>query len=67
MNTEILKELGSAEVLPEKDLNPESLLKMIQLMFGRINFYEGNAQKAKKLFPLDARQKMVREIKAILR
>lgn len=65
-NAEILKKLGSAEILPQRDLNPESLLKMIKLMMRNIKDYERSAQKFRGNFPLDARDKMVEEIKTLL-
>jgi UDP-N-acetylglucosamine--N-acetylmuramyl-(pentapeptide) pyrophosphoryl-undecaprenol N-acetylglucosamine transferase len=65
-NAEILVNAGSSELLLQKDLTPDSLIEKIELIFGNINTYRERAEDARHLFPLDAKEKMVRIIKEIL-
>lgn len=57
-NALMLKRVGLGEVLPQKKLTSERLLKSILKMFENISSYRKNAKKAKKLIVLDAGKKI---------
>jgi len=58
----MVKEMGLAEILPQDDLNPETLFGKIEMMMEKIKNYQQkpnlvNRQAAKKI--VDALEKMV--------
>lgn len=61
-NAQMVKKMGLAEILPQDDLNPETLFKEIEMMMRKIKSYQQkpnlvNRQAAKKI--VDALEKMV--------
>ncbi len=61
-NAQMVKEMGLAEILPQDDLNPETLFGKIEMMMEKIKNYQQkpnlvNRQAAKKI--VDALEKMV--------
>jgi UDP-N-acetylglucosamine--N-acetylmuramyl-(pentapeptide) pyrophosphoryl-undecaprenol N-acetylglucosamine transferase len=65
-NARVLKKIGLAEILPQKDLSGESLLAMVVAMLGDIKRYQKDAARAAKLMKLNGAQKMIEEIEKIL-
>ena len=57
-NAQMLKEIGSAEILPQKNLSPQSLCQLIEQMMANLDRYKKNAHRAQKLVKLDAAQKI---------
>lgn len=58
-NAQILKNLGSAKILPQKKLTGESLYQCIESLIQNIERYKKNAEKGKGLIRLDAAEKIV--------
>jgi len=58
-NARMLEKVGIAEVLLQKDLSPENLLKLVKKMLKNLSYYQKNGSKAKKLVSLRAAEKIV--------
>lgn len=58
-NALMLKKMGMAEILWQKDLTPNSLLEKIALMMKNLKQYQQNACQAKTLVKLEAAEKIV--------
>jgi len=58
-NAQMLANAGIAQILPQNELSPESLVSSINKMLESIAFYQDNAAKAKKLVDLSASKKIV--------
>jgi UDP-N-acetylglucosamine:LPS N-acetylglucosamine transferase len=54
----MLKALGLAEILPQEKLDPERLIRLIEMMILRLPAYQRHAAKAKKLIKTDAARKI---------
>lgn len=65
-NAQMLVEVGTAEILSQEDLTPETLFKRIEKMMNNLDQYMRNADQAKRLVKLDAAQKIVSEIEKIV-
>jgi len=61
-NAKVLESAGTAEILEQKDLNGQNLLRLIGSMMENLKQYNANAVKARKLVELDATEKIVEEI-----
>lgn len=58
-NAQILKKLGSAEILPQEKLTPQTFFQCFETLKENIDEYKKNAEKGKKLIKLDATEKIV--------
>lgn len=61
-NARLLVEAGSAEILPQRELTPERLLAVTEMMIENIRRYKRAATNAKKLVRLDAAEKLANEV-----
>ncbi len=61
-NAQMLVETGTAEILPQSQLNGEKLLVSILEMMENLEKYQKNAPQARSLVRLDAAQKLAEEI-----
>lgn len=64
-NARLLSEAGSAEILPQRELTPERLVAVTQMMIENIRKYKLAATQAKKLVRLDAAEKLANEVTAL--
>ena len=64
-NARMLVDAGSAEILPQRELTPERLLAVIEMMMENIRKYKHAATEAKKLVRLDAAEKLANEVTAL--
>ena len=58
-NAQILEKLGSAKILPQEKLTPETLYQHIESLIQNIDEYKKNAERGKKLITLNAAEKIV--------
>ncbi|MBL7159176.1 UDP-N-acetylglucosamine--N-acetylmuramyl-(pentapeptide) pyrophosphoryl-undecaprenol N-acetylglucosamine transferase [Candidatus Microgenomates bacterium] len=58
-NAQILKNLGSAKILPQEKLTGQVLYQYIESLIQNIDEYKKNAEKGKKLVDLNAAEKIV--------
>lgn len=65
-NAQMLVKVGTAEILPQKDLSGDTLYQRIDTLIQNLSRYEKNAPTAKKLVKLDAAKRIVEEIKKII-
>jgi UDP-N-acetylglucosamine--N-acetylmuramyl-(pentapeptide) pyrophosphoryl-undecaprenol N-acetylglucosamine transferase len=66
-NAEILKKVGLAEILPQKELSGETLVSRVTAMLDNIQRYKKNSIRAAGLVKLNGAQKMAEEIERILK
>ncbi len=62
LNAKKLVDAGTAEILEQKDLTGENLLKLISQMFASLEKYQENASKARKLVIPNAAEKIAKVI-----
>ena len=65
-NAQILKKLGSAEILSQDKLTKETLYQCIESLMQDIKRYKKNAEKGKKLVNLNAAEKIVDILEKLL-
>lgn len=61
-NARLLVDAGSAVILPQRELTPERLLAVTEMMIENIKKYKLAATNAKKLVRLDAAEKLANEV-----
>lgn len=61
-NAKLLSNVGSAVILPQRELNPERLLAVTEMVVENIRNYKKAATQAKKLIRLDAAEKLADEV-----
>ena len=61
-NARLLVEAGSAVILPQRELTPDRLLAVTDMMIQNIKKYKKSATLAKKLVRLDAAEKLAGEV-----
>jgi UDP-N-acetylglucosamine--N-acetylmuramyl-(pentapeptide) pyrophosphoryl-undecaprenol N-acetylglucosamine transferase len=66
-NARLLVDAGSAEILPERELTPERLLAVVNMMIENIKKYKKLATEAKKLVRPDAAKRLANEVITIAR
>jgi len=65
-NALMFKEIGLAEVLPQDDLNPNNLYKMIIKMMGNLNHYRLDKGKKERILIPHATKKIVDELEKMV-
>ena len=65
-NAEILERVGLAEIIPQKELNPRTLLEACHRVGKHLRELEEPAEKARRLVCLDAAEKIAKEINLTL-
>ncbi len=65
-NAKMFKEIGLAEILPQDDLNPDNLYKMIEKMILNLNTYSLSNKKKKEILILNATEKIADELEKMV-
>ena len=65
-NAQMLAKVGIAEILPQEQLSPSRLLKLIKKMLSNLSFYQKNSPRAKKLVNLKAAKKIADLLEVII-
>lgn len=65
-NALLLRQAGTATILPQDQLTPQKLAQSIEKIFENINQYQKNSSRAKKLVKLDAAQEVIKLIEKLV-
>ena len=66
-NAKLLVDAGSAVILPQRELTPERLLAVTEMMIEQLRKYKRAATSAKRLIRLDAAEKLTTEVLSVVK